>query len=428
MLRAMNDDVGTTWAGSHRYAARALVRPRDVAEIQALVRRGGKLRALGSRHSFSDLADTSGDLVSLDAFAPDLVVAAPRPAAGGGRATATFATSLRYGDLAVALHACGVALANMASLPHISVAGSVATGTHGSGDRVGTLATQVRALDFVDGRGDVVHLQRGDDGFAGAVVALGALGIVVRLTLDVEPAYDVRQDVYEGLPWDAALAELDAITSSAYSVSLFTSFTGDEIPTVWLKSRMDEAAPPATLFGARPARADRHMVAEAAATSTTQQGGVPGPWHERLPHFRTGFTPSVGEELQSEYIVPRPRARDALRALRKLGDRIAPLLYVSEVRTMAADDQWLSPAYATPAVGVHFTWKKKPDEVRALLPVIEDALLPMGARPHWGKIFVAGVERIEALYPRVADFRALVAKHDPDGLFRNDFLARVLGL
>ena len=413
--------VGSNWAGNYRYRASRLLEPTDAAEVAALVRRGTPLRALGSRHSFSDIADTTGDLVSLDRFPAE-------PQLDEAAGSVTIAPSTRYGDLAATLQSAGWALHNLASLPHISVAGAVATGTHGSGDRNGTLATAVSAIEFVDGTGERVRLARGDADFDGAVVALGALGIVTRLTLDIQPTFDVRQDVFERLPWSIALDQFDEVTASAYSVSLFTNWLGDTIGSVWLKTRMDAAAPPAHLFGAPRQSTELHMLPEMPAINTTQQSGIPGPWSDRLAHFRMGFTPSNGDELQSEYIVPRANIRHALEALRAIGPRIEPLLLITELRTMAADKLWLSGAFATDAVGVHFTWKMMPEDVAALLPDIEAILLPLGARPHWGKVFAATAEQLEPLYPRLGDFRTLARPHDPDGIFGNDFLARKIGL
>jgi xylitol oxidase len=413
--------AGDNWARSHRYGAIGVHRPADGTEVQEIVRRGGRLRALGSRHSFNDLADTSGYLVSLERLAPDLVIDSEAQ-------TASFSAGIRYGDLARELTARGWALHNLASLPHISVAGAIATGTHGSGDRNGTISTAVAALEFIDGTGELVRLGRTDAEFDGTVVSLGALGIVTRITLDLEPTFDVRQDLYNGLPWDALLENFDAITSSAYSVSLFTTWLGPSIEIAWLKSRMDAPRPPSDFFGAVRQTQNQHMLSGQPAANTTEQLGVAGPWSERLPHFKLGFTPSNGDELQSEFLVPRPRILEALVALRELGPRIAPLLLISELRTTAADRLWLSGAYDTDAVGIHFTWKMLPHEVAALLPDIEALLLPLGGRPHWGKVFTAGVSELEALYPRLDDFRALVSRHDPAGIFRNDFLARTLTL
>lgn len=403
----------TTWAGSHTYAAARIHQPETVEQLQTIVAGASAVRALGTRHSFTDVADTTGDLVSTLSLPPTVEV---------GDGSVRVAAGVRYGELAVRLHEEGRALATMASLPHISVGGAIATGTHGSGDRTGSLASAVSALEIVGPDGELRTVRRGDADFPGHVVSVGALGIATHVTLDVEPSYEVRQDLFTGVPWDGA--DLDALTSAAYSVSLFTRWTNGLVDQVWLKSRGADA--PA--FDGTPAATTLHMLAGADVAAVTQQGGVAGPWHERLPHFRPDFTPSHGEELQSEYLVPRAGAAAAVDALRALAPRFADLLQVSEVRTIAGDDLWLSGAYAGDAVGFHFTWVRDWTGVHAVLPAIEDALLPLGARPHWGKCFVAGVDRLAPAYPRLADFRALAERVDPERTLRNDFLARHLGL
>jgi xylitol oxidase len=413
--------TGANWAESHTFGATALQRPANASELRELILAGGPVRALGSRHSFTDLADTTGRLISLDRFATDLVV-------DEDARTASFAPGIRYGELATLLQARGWALHNLASLPHISVAGAIATGTHGSGDQNGNLATAVAAIEFIDGTGEFHRLERADDDFQGAVVSLGALGIVTRVTLDIQRTFDVRQDLYDDLSWDAALAHFDAITGSAYSVSLFTRWTGDILGLAWLKSRMDAPVPPEEFFGAARQKTDEHMLPAQPAINTTVQCGIPGPWNDRLAHFRLEFTPSNGDELQSEYLIARSNILPALEALRELGQQIEPLLLVTELRTMAADRLWLSGAYGRDTVGIHFTWKKLPTEVGNLLPAIEAILLPLGARPHWGKVFAAGVDELTPLYPRFDDFLQLARKYDPAGLFRNSFLSRKLGL
>ncbi|MBZ5738223.1 D-arabinono-1,4-lactone oxidase [Nocardioides mangrovi] len=407
------------WAGNHTYVAEQVLRPTSVEELGELVAGQDRVRALGSRHAFTDLADTTGTLVATDAL-PGPVEVDP------ARRLARVGAGLRYGELADRLAAEGWALATMASLPHISVAGAIATGTHGSGDRTGSLAAAVAGLEYVAADGSLVRVGRGEPDFAGSVVALGALGVVTAVTLDVEPAYDVRQDVYVDLPWDAAVEGLDELTGAAYSVSLFTDWVSGRIQQVWLKSRGDQA--PADPLGARPATATMHMLAGADVEAVTRQLGVPGPWHRRLPHFRMEFTPSRGEELQSEYLLPREQAREAVARLRELAPRFASLLQVSEVRTIAADDLWLSGAHGRDTVGLHFTWVRDVPGVYAVLPAIEAALLPLGGRPHWGKCFAATAADLRPLYPRYDDFRDLVARVDPAGRFRNDYLVRCLDL
>ncbi len=409
----------TNWAGNHVYAATHLHHPESVEEVQQLVAGSARIRALGSRHSFTDVADSLGELVSTAGLPVGIEV-------DSDARQVRVAGGMLYGDLAAELHRQGWALATMASLPHISVAGAVATGTHGSGDRTGSLAAAVTGLEYVAPDGELRAIRSGDPDFDGHVVSLGALGITTHVTLAVEPTYDVRQDLWTGLPWDDALQHLDELTASAYSVSLFTDWSDGGIGQVWLKSRTGDT--PDQLWGAARAAGTLHMLAGAEVDAVTAQGGVVGPWHERLPHFRMDFTPSRGEELQSEYLVPRSRAREALEQLRPLAPRFAHLLQVTEIRTVAADGLWLSGAYETDVVGLHFTWVREQAGVYAVLPAIEEVLLPLGARPHWGKCFVAPANELRAVYPRFDDFRALVERHDPEGKLRNDFLGRHLDL
>ncbi len=410
--------VERNWAGNHTYRARRVVRPTSTEELQELVAGAERVRALGSRHSFTDLTDTDGLLVSLADLPSD-------PVLDETEHTVTVGAGKDYGTVAVALEDRGWALANLASLPHISVGGAVATGTHGSGDRLGSLASAVAAIELVRPTGELRRLARGDADFEGSVVAMGALGVVTRLTLDVEPSYPMRQDVYTGMPWHVVESEFDAVTAAADSVSLFTRLDDRGVLQVWCKSRSTDAAD--DLFGSPRAAGPLHMLDGAPADSVTDQSGVPGPWLERLPHFRREFTPSRGEELQSEYLVDRPLALDALAALRGLEPRLRSVLQSVEIRTVATDELWLGSSYRRPTVGFHFTWLLDEQAVYAVLPEIEAALLPMGARPHWGKCFVATADDLGPLYPRWEDFRALRASADPGGKFGNAFLDRVLG-
>jgi xylitol oxidase len=326
------------------------------------------------------------------------------------------------------LEESGVAIHNLASLPHISVAGAVQTGTHGSGVDNPSLAGAVESIDLVRASGEQVTLTRADgDEFLASVVGIGALGIVTGLELAVRPSFTVRQRVLEDLPWDNALSDFTAIVSSAYSVSLFTDYAGDRINQVWLKA-LDGEQPPANLFGATAALRPRHPLPDMSAENCTAQLDEPGPWLDRLPHFRHEFTPSNGDELQSEFILPLEHAPAALQAVRGLAGQLAPLLFVSEIRTGAADEFWLSPFYRQQSVALHFTWKPLQPEVEAFLPLLEDALRPFGARPHWGKLFTADAHDWEKLYPRFADFRSFAAGHDPEGKFRNGLLDSILGV
>jgi alditol oxidase len=405
------------WAGSHAYRARTLHRPATVDEVRDIVSRAPRVRVLGSRHSFTDIAD-SGELIALDALPGRVAV---DHAAG----TVSVPAGVTYGALAEALAGEGVALHNLASLPHLSVAGAVATGTHGSGDRNGSLATAVAGLELVTSSGDLVAVKRGDAAFDGLVVGLGATGAVTRVTLDVEPAYEVRQRVFEGLPWEALLGRFDEIAAGGYSVSVFTGWA-ETAGQLWVKSRVTDApeATPEELFGAVAATVERHPVPGGDPATCTPQLGRPGPWSDRLPHFRMGFTPSHGEELQSEYFVPRRHAVAAIEAVRRLADRVRPLLLVSEIRTVAADRLWMSPHHGRDSAALHFTWKREQDAVQRVLAEVEAALEPFEARPHWGKLFLAGAAAIAERYERLPDFARLVERLDPRGAFRNGWLAR----
>lgn len=410
------------WAGNYGYQAPRIAHPANMAELQDVVANAGKVSALGSRHSFNDIADTSGTLVVLDLLDAGISVDTQNM-------TVTVSGGTRYGTLAAELQRRGFALHNLASLPHISVAGAVATATHGSGDGNGNLATAVAALELVTADGTVITARRGDPGFAGMVVGLGALGIVSRLTLDIEPSFDVAQTVFEGLDWEQILESFDALTSSAYSVSLFTDWSGSTVGQAWLKNRTDRAVLPAGLpefFSGAPATQARHPLPGVSGSNCTQQLAVPGPWSDRLAHFRMEFTPSKGDELQSEYLIPREHAVEALRAMRSLSGLVTPLLLIGEVRTIAADELWLSPNYGRDGIGLHFTWRQDEPAVRALLPLLEAELAPFAARPHWGKLFHGDAASLAPLYPRFADFTALAGRLDPAGKFRNAFLDRTV--
>ncbi|WP_235835600.1 MULTISPECIES: FAD-binding protein [Arthrobacter] len=406
------------WAGNYSYLAPRIVHPESVAELQSLVADAQRVRALGSRHSFNSIADSAGTLTVLDRLEPDIRIDA-------ANMTVTVSGGTRYGTLAAELQRQGFALHNLASLPHISIAGAVATATHGSGDANANLAAAVAGLRMVTADGNLLTARRGDEDFAGMVVGLGALGIVTELTLDIQPSFDVAQNVFENLSWERVLDDFDNVTSSAYSVSLFTDWSGETIGQAWLKRRSSDSVPD-VFFGGTPATEARHPLPGVSGSNCTQQLGVPGQWSDRLAHFRMEFTPSQGEELQSEYLVPREHAVEALRTMRRLSDVVTPLLLVGEIRTVAADDLWLSANYGRDGIGLHFTWRQDQPAVEAILPLIESELAPFATRPHWGKLFNADAAAIAPLYPRFADFIALANRLDPSGKFRNDFLDRTV--
>ena len=408
----------TNWAGNLTFSAATLHEPASLDELRSIVARAPKLRVLGSRHSFNDIAD-GPELISLDRLDPWIEI-------DRDRRSVSVSPAIRYGDLAQALEREGLALHNMASLPHISVGGAVATATHGSGDANANLSTAVSGMELVTSDGDVVRVSRGDADFPGMVVHLGALGVVTRLTLDVQPSYLMRQEIYEHLPWDALLDRFDEVMSSADSVSIFTEY-GEDAGSLWRKSRVDPDRPAPRLdafLGARAATRMLHPVPGLSAENCTEQLGVAGPWADRLSHFRLDAVPASGSELQAEYMVARRHAGAALKVLREFVQPYRRHLWISEIRTVAADDLWLSSAYGTDTVCLHFSWKMEPDVVAGILPLLEAALAPFDPRPHWAKLFVATARDLEPRYERLPDFRRLADRLDARGAFRNAFLER----
>jgi alditol oxidase len=412
----------TNWAGNVRFTPEVLQRPSTVADLQQVVSRSGRVRALGSGHSFNRIADTSGVLVSVQGL-PQIIEV------DTDAATVRISAGLSYGEVGAVLQAAGLALPNLGSLPHISVAGACATGTHGSGSRHPNLGRSVRALTMVTGGGDLVSVGRhSTDDFDGHVLALGRLGIVTELILDVVPSYDVAQTVLVGLPDEAVSGRMQEILDAAYSVSIFTGFAPGDC-RVWLKQRIgDSGRVPADLWGARRADRAQNPVPGLPGEFATAQLGEPGPWNERVPHFRLDFTPSAGDELQSEYLLPAAAGPSAYQALRGLAGLIGPNLIIGEIRSVAGDPGWLSTTGGTDCVAFHFTWQPDEAAVRPVLDAIEPELLALGARPHWGKVFTTPFRVFPDLYPRLNDFCGLVRRYDPAGVFGNDLVDGWLGL
>ena len=416
----MNVRLRTNWAGNVAFAARDFYRPSSLSELQALVARSARIRVLATGHSFNDLADSPGAQVSLAGLPPEVSV-------DSAASVARVAAGLSYAELAVRLDARGFALRNLASLPHISVSGATATATHGSGTANQNLAAAVVGLSLVTADGDLMELDRAD----GAVVHLGALGVVSSLTLALVPAFEVSQRVYENLPLEVLDDRFTDVMTSAYSVSLFTDWRAPRLTQVWIKRRLDVPAssvPEAPWFTATPATSPRHPVPGASPDACTAQLGIPGRWYDRLPHFRPEFKPSAGDELQSEYLLPVAHAVPALHALNQIRDRLAPVLRICEIRAVAADQLWLSPCYRQDSVAFHFTWIADAAAVRPVVMLAERQLAPFGQRPHWGKVFTTQREDLRARYERLPDFLDLMRRFDPSGKFRNAYTARSLGL
>ncbi len=404
------------WAGNYTYRAKNLHTPASVEEVQNLVRTLGKQKALGSRHCFNNIADSPDNQISTQNL--NQVIELDQE-----NLKLTVESGARYGEFSVDLHNQGYALHNLASLPHITAVGACATATHGSGVTNGNLATAVSAVELVTPQGELMTIDRNHPDFPAIVVGLGAFGIITKVTLDIQPTFDVSQRVFLDLPLSSLVDDFDAIMSAGYSVSLFTDWMDENISEVWVKSKEPVTTDLGTdFYGARAADRNIHPIVTLDAINCTEQMGVPGPWYDRLPHFKMGFTPSAGKELQSEFFVSRENAVDAILALEKKKDLINPQLMITEVRTIAADDFWMSPCYQQDSVAIHFTWKQNPKEVGELIPMIEQELAPFNVRPHWGKLFTLDSQTFVERYPKLRDFVDLARQYDPEGKFRNAYL------
>jgi xylitol oxidase len=408
------------WSGNLTYSTSNLLEPETVEDVVRIVKDTPKFRVLGTRHCFNQIANSKDNLLSTSRLNKVISI-------DSTGYSVTLESGVRYGELCQQLHEKGFAIHNLASLPHISVAGACATATHGSGIKNGNLATAIKAIEFISGTGEVVNLSRDKDGdtFHGSVVGLGSLGVVTKVTLDIMPTFLMAQEVYLDLPHSQLEQHFEEIIGAGYSVSLFTDWQSDKINQVWIKrvvTQSESIEPAKEFFGATLAPRNVHPIIEISAENCTDQMSVPGPWYERLPHFKMGFTPSSGEELQAEYFVPMDQAVEAIKAVNTLKDEIGPLLFISEIRTIDADNFWMSPCYHRPSVAIHFTLKQNNDGVQKLLPKIEEKLAPFNVRPHWGKLFTIPPATLQARYERIGDFRELVERYDPAGKFRNDFI------
>lgn len=409
------------WSGNLEYSTHHVTYPKSVTEVQELVKKTGRLKVLGTRHCFNTIADSKDLLLSTKNL--NKIISLDTKAH-----TVTVEGGIKYGELCPYLDGHGYALHNLASLPHISVAGACATATHGSGVANKNLSSVVAGLEMVTADGGLHTLSRADgDSFNAAVVGLGALGVVTKVTLDLKPAYKMRQYVFEKMPMSQVKEHFEKILSAGYSVSLFTDWQTEYINEVWIKSLENERTDftsQQNFYGAKAATKNMHPIAALSAENCTEQMGVAGTWYERLPHFKMGFTPSSGVELQSEYFIPHHNAMDAILTVSRLSKDIGPHLFISEIRTINADDLWMSPCYKQSCVTIHFTWKQDWPAVSKLLPRIEKELAPFNARPHWGKLFTMSPEVLHKHYQKLPEFKKMIAQYDPKGKFRNEFLNR----
>ena len=413
-----NASPRTYWAGNLNYSTDNLFTPGDITTLQETIKKCKKARGLGTKHCFNKIADSTQNQISSSAF--NKIVSLDKI-----KNTVTVEAGIKYGEFCKQLDENGYALHNLASLPHISVAGACATSTHGSGIKNGSLATAVTGIEFVNGKGELINLTKEKDGdeFSGAVVNLGALGIVTKLTLSLQPTFKMKQIVYQNLPMAELEKNFEAIMSSGYSVSLFTDWKNKNISEVWIKSKSDDLKNVAPVFyGATLATKNLHPIETLDPINCTEQMGIEGTWYERMPHFKMGFTPSSGKELQSEFFIPFENAYQGFMAIEKLNEKVSPHLMITEVRAIAADDLLMSPFYKKTCIAFHFTWKQEVEEVNAVISFIEEALAPYNPRPHWGKIFTMKPALLQSRIEKLNEFKVLMTKHDPEGKFRNEFI------
>ncbi len=410
------------WSGHTSFTARRYHEPTSVEEIQDIVSSSSQVRVIGSRHSFNGIADSSVDQLWLGAMNQKVIIDTLNK-------KATVPAGITYTELCPVLEETGFALTNLASLKHITVAGAVTTATHGSGNGVGNLATVVSGVEMVSANGDLVEYTReqNPDIFPGVVVSLGALGIITRYTLDLVPSFLIQQDSYENIPFSEVYEHYGEITNSAYSVSLFPTWQNDYCETLVLKRKASSKEPlstPDTFFGARSRPPEKAR--KASEGRSYSPFGKPATWHESLPHYSLHEPEKMGNELQSEYFLPRENLVEALKAVQSLKEDLEPILGGSEIRSVAADDLWMSPANGQDIVGIHFNWLKKWDGIKLFLPKLEAALRPYSAMPHFGKLFHMGHEELKEVYPALNNFRKLILESDPEGKFNNDFIKKYI--
>lgn len=423
MVTSEQGVIQRNWSGNIEFPAARFHQPGSVAELQRIVAAAEQVRMVGAAHSFNDIVSTRGDLISLGKMRR--VVGLDRTAR-----TVTFEAGISHRELAVELEASGFALANLPSLPHFNVVGASSTGTHGSGDGNQCLAAAIVSMDLVTAAGDLVTVAGSElDAMA---VGLGAFGAITAMTVAIEPSYVMAQEIYLDVPRRDAFAGIDEMMSSAYSVSWFTDWQTDHIQQVWRKHRLDGVDPeapktPDRYFGGRSSNRQLAPSGPQAADSCTTQLMVPGPWHTRLPHVRADA--ELGSQLQTEFFVARRHGPAALEAIAGIGPKLSHLLrdgIMSEIRSVASDDLWLSP-FAEDSLALHFSWWNDPAAVDEALSLVEAALEPFEPRPHWGKLHTLSARTIRSRYPRFGDFVALADRYDPEGRFRNDYLRELFG-
>lgn len=406
------------WSENFTFEATGVERPKTIAQLQDVVAAAPRAKAVGTRHCFTRIADSPGGVL-VDTSGLDVGVTVDHDTM-----TATVPAGWSYSKIVAELEAQGVALPNLASLPHVSIAGATATGTHGSGDTNQVMAACMSGIELVDGEGELRTIDSGHPDLKALSVGLGAFGIFTTLTVDVEPSYLVQGAYFRETSWQNLLDNLDDVMASAYSVNLHAAYSDTNVRGIWSKYRLEGSEPldlPDELFG----------MTRVEGQLTPGKNTIinePGPWSERLAHFTPESAPSAeGDELQTEYFVDRKHGAAAINALRKMGADLDPHLHGTEIRTVASDDLWLSPCYRRETLSLGMTWRKHEPEVRALLPRMEEALAPFEARPHWAKLFAYDRSALLDQFEHLDATLTLAESYDPNGTFNNPYLERIRG-
>ncbi len=405
------------WAGNLSFSSKEFIEIDSVKKLQTIVSNARGIKVLASGHSFSDIADTKDTLISIKNLSFEIGI-------DSNKREALVPAGMQYSDVSRYLEKHGWAVSNMASLGEVTIAGAILTGTHGSGSSNGILSTAVIGFEMVLESGSILTTDRENSSdFPGFIVSLGALGVFTKYKLKIVPSFSIRQVVYENINIESIANNFDLVFDRAYSVSFFSNWAQNSTGQIWMKF-LDDSKPfniSSDWIDGNLAKVKQHPVKINDASPCTDQLATSGKWLDRLPHFKLNSSPVSGDEVQTEYLVDRRYVKQYISELAEIGDEIASKVYTTEIRTIKADDLWLSGAYERETVGFHFTWRKS-DSLVNFLPKIESILGKHDGRPHWGKLFDVPKDKLPSRYPKFSDFEVLLQKYDPNKKFRNNFI------
>jgi len=407
------------WAGNLTFSAKEYIEIDSISKLQSIVSKASGVKVLATGHSFNDIADTNQTQISIKNLSNKIEIDSIKK-------VVLVPAGMQYADVCRYLETKGWALFNTASLGEITVAGAMLTGTHGSGSNNPVLSDCVEGIEMVLESGEIFNISREDsDEFFGFVISLGALGVFTKLKLKIVESFSIKQFVYENIGIQSISENFDDVFDKSYSVSYFSNWKKNSTGQIWMKFLDNNNFPqlPSVWLDGNIANANQHPVKVNDPSPCTDQMGVSGKWLYRLPHFKLDSSPASGDEVQTEYLVDRAYVSHYIDELSNIGDEIAARVYATEIRTIKADDLWLSGAHGRQTVGFHFTWKKS-DSLQTFLPKIEEILGNHNGRPHWGKLFSTPRENLIGRYPKYSNFEDLLKKYDPNKKFRNSFINR----